>query len=245
MLIEASEPVAYVTTRPDPLTVLVDLRNVSAAGASNRIATAPVGPIAAVTFEDTRAADGAPVARVRVLLAAPAQHKVHSERNLIQVDVLPDDAAPAAVKLAGLPSAASPTIKLGSAPKTAGAAATRLEAVRTNAGPRGVEVTLAANGALVVSASELTRVAPHRLVIDFTGVVSAVPSVVPVAKGAVERVRVSNYSQKPQVTRVVVDLARPVAYTLQPSGSELKIAFAEGAAASSPAANHPWPPRPC
>ena len=79
--------------------------------------------------------------------------------------------------------------------------------------------------------------APHRLVIDFTGVVSAVPSVVPVAKGAVERVRVSNYSQKPQVTRVVVDLARPVAYTLQPSGSELKIAFAEGAAAASPAAN--------
>ena len=95
VLIEASEPVAYVTTRPDPLTVLVDLRNVSTAGASNRIATSPVGPIAAVTFEDARAADGAPVARVRVLLAAPAQHKVHSERNLIQVDVLPDDDAPA------------------------------------------------------------------------------------------------------------------------------------------------------
>jgi type IV pilus assembly protein PilQ len=237
VLIEASEPVAYVTTRPDPLTVLVDLRNVSTAGASNRIAAAPVGPIAAVTFEDTRAADGAPVARVRVLLAAPAQHKVHSERNLIQVDVLPDEPAPAAVKLAGSPASTSPTIKLGSAPRAAGGAATRLEAVRTNAGPRGVEVTLAANGALVVSSSELTRVAPHRLVIDFTGVVPAVPSVVPVAKGAVERVRVTNYSQKPQVTRVVVDLARPVAYTLQPSGSELKIAFAEGAVPASPAAN--------
>ena len=31
VLIEASEPVAYLTSRPDPLTVFVDLRNVSAA----------------------------------------------------------------------------------------------------------------------------------------------------------------------------------------------------------------------
>jgi type IV pilus assembly protein PilQ len=236
VLIEASEPVAYVTTRPDPLTVLVDLRNVSTAGASNRIATSPVGPIAAVTFEDARAADGAAVARVKILLAAPAKHQVHSERNMIQVDVLPDADAPAAVKLAGSAATTSPTIKLGAtAPKTAGTAATRLEAVRTNAGARGVEVTLAGNGALVASAAEFTRVAPHKLVLDFAGVSPAVPSVVPVEKGAVERVRVASYSQKPQVTRVVIDLARLVSYTLQPSGNELKIAFAEGAAPSSPA----------
>ena len=33
VLIEASEPVAYVATRPDPLTLLVDLRHVTASGA--------------------------------------------------------------------------------------------------------------------------------------------------------------------------------------------------------------------
>ncbi len=236
VLIEASEPVAYVTTRPDPLTVLVDLRNVTTVGAANRIATSPVGPIAAVTFEDARAADGAAVARVRVLLAAPAQHEVHSERNLIQVDVLPDEDAPATVKLAGAPPAASPTIKMGAATaKPAAAAATRLEAVRTNAGPRGVEVTLAGNGTLAATSQEFTKVAPHRLVLDFAGVSPAVPPVVPVAKGAVERVRIASYSQKPQVTRVVIDLARPVPYTIQPSGHELKVAFGEGAAASAPA----------
>jgi type IV pilus assembly protein PilQ len=237
VIIEASEPVAYVTTRPDPLTILVDLRNVSTSGASNRIATAPVGPIAAVTFEDARASDGAAVARVRVLLASPAQHQVHSERNLIQVDVLPDDDAPAAVKLAGSSAPSSPTIKLGaSGRRPAGAAATRIEAVRTNAGARGVEVTLSANGALVASSAELTRVAPHKLILDFTGVAPAVPAVVPVAKGAVERVRVATYSQKPLVTRVVFDLARSVSYTLQPSGSELKICFADGAPSSPPLA---------
>jgi type IV pilus assembly protein PilQ len=236
IFIEASEPVAYVTARPDPLTVLVDLRNVSTAGASNRIATSPVGPIAAVTFEDARAADGAAVARVKILLAAPAQHQVHSDRNVIQVDVVPDADAPAAVKLAGSAAPASPTIKLGaSAPKTSGVAATRIEAVRTNAGPRGVEITLAGNGALVASSTELTRVAPHKLILDFAGVMPAVPAVVPVSKGAVDRVRVATLSQKPPVTRVVVDLARPVSYTVQPSGSELKIAFGEGTSASAPA----------
>jgi type IV pilus assembly protein PilQ len=238
VLIEASEPVAYITTRPDPLTVLVDLRNVSTAGASNRIATSPVGPVAAVTFEDARAADGAAVARVRVLLAAPAQHQVHSERNLIQVDVLQDEDAPSAVKLAGSSAPASPTIKMGaSAPKPSPNAATRLEAVRTNAGPRGIEVTLAGNGALVATASEMTRSAPHKLVLDFAGVSPAVPPTVQVGKGAVERVRVASFSVKPQVTRVVFDLARPVSYTLQPSGSELKVAFNDGAAAAPPSAS--------
>jgi type IV pilus assembly protein PilQ len=242
VLIEASEPVAYVTTRPDPLTVLVDLRNASAAGAANRLATSPVGPIAAVTFEDTRAADGTAVARVKVLLAAPAQHTVHSERNLIQVDVLTDETTPTSITLAGASPAPSSTIKLGaSAPKAAGVAATRLEAVRTNAGSRGVEVTLAGNGALVAGASEMTKVAPHRLVLDFAGVTPAVPPVVAVGKGPVERVRVASYSQKPPVTRVVVDLARSVRYTVQPSGNELKIAFSEADAAAPPAAN-PLPP---
>jgi hypothetical protein len=36
VLIEASEPVAYLTSQPDPLTVLVDLRNVSAATIAGR-----------------------------------------------------------------------------------------------------------------------------------------------------------------------------------------------------------------
>ncbi len=134
VLIEASEPVAYVTARPDPLTVLVDLRNVATAGVSNRVTASPVGPVAAVTVEDARASDGAPVARVRVLLAAPAQHQVHSDRNVIQVDVVPDDDAAVPVRLVR-------------------DATTRLEAVRTHVGARVVEVTLAGTGSLVASST--------------------------------------------------------------------------------------------
>jgi type IV pilus assembly protein PilQ len=234
VLIEASEPVAYVTTRPDPLTVLVDLRNVTAAGVANRMTASPVGPVVAVTTEDAKGADGASVARVRVLLAAPAQHRVHSDRNVIQVDVEPDDDASATVRLVGSSPAARST---PAAAKPSGLAATRLEAVRTNAGARGVEVTLVGNGALVATTTELTPSAPYRLVLDFTGVTPAVPAVLPVARGAIERVRVASYTAKPQVTRVVFDLARVVPYTLLPAGNELKVTFVDGAdpAPSTPA----------
>jgi len=234
VLIEASEPVAYVTTRPDPLTVLVDLRNVTAAGVVNRVSGSPVGPIAAVTTEEARATDGALVARVRVLLAAPAQHEVRSDRNVIQVDVVPDDDSPGTVRLVG----SSPAAKAAPAEaRPVAGAATRLEAVRTSAGARGIEVTLAGNGTLVANTIELTPSAPHKLILDFAGVTPAVPAMMPVAMGAIERVRVASYSVKPQVTRVVFDLVRLVPYTVLPSGNELKVTFAEGAdSASMPAA---------
>jgi len=236
VLIEASEPVAYVTARPDPLTVIVDLRNVTTAGVSNRVTTSPVGPVAAVTFEDARASDGAAVARIRVLLAGPAQHQVHSDRNVIQVDVVPDDDAPAAVRLVGAPTT---VLKSAATPvKSGGGGATRLEAVRTNAGARGIEVTLAGNGSLVATSTQLTSTAPYRLTLEFAGVTPAVPAEVPVGKGSVERVRVTSSSAKPQVTRVVFDLARPVPHAVLSAGNDLKVTFAEGTAPSdvSPAA---------
>src|SRR5689334_22893860 len=68
VLIEASEPVAYLTSQPDPLTVLVDLRNVSAADVSGRPIADMLAPVAGVAVEHATAPDGAPVARVRVNL---------------------------------------------------------------------------------------------------------------------------------------------------------------------------------
>jgi type IV pilus assembly protein PilQ len=229
VVLEASEPVAYVTSRPDPLTVLVDLRNATTAGVSNRVATSPAGPVAAVTVEDAVGSDGSAVARIRVLLAAPAQHTVHSDRNVIQVDVVPDDDASPSVRLSASPAAAAPS---ASPTRSAAAPATRLEAVRTNAGSRSVDVTLAGNGTLVASATLMTQAAPHRLVLDFAGVTPAVPTMIPVAQGAIERVRVSEFSVKPQVTRVVFDLARPVPYAVNAVGNELHVTFTEAPASA-------------
>src|SRR5262245_2618365 len=75
VVIEASEPVAYVTSQPDPLTVLVDLRNVRAEGVQP---AAPQGlsPLGGVKVEHSTAADGTPLARVRVRLDRAAAHRV-------------------------------------------------------------------------------------------------------------------------------------------------------------------------
>ncbi len=99
VLIEASEPVAYVTSQPDPLTVLVDLRNVR--GGQMGGVLGPLPPVANVDVEEAVAGDGAPVARVRVSLAHAATHRVRSSRNMIFVEVdraaVPHDALSASL----------------------------------------------------------------------------------------------------------------------------------------------------
>ena len=87
VLIEASEPVAYLTSQPDPLTVLVDLRNVNVAGLDGKPRrSARAGN--AVGVERAIAPDGAPVARVRLRLDRAARHRVRSSRNTILVELI-------------------------------------------------------------------------------------------------------------------------------------------------------------
>src|SRR5687767_6501869 len=88
VLIESTEPVAYAVSRPDPLTVLVDLRNVSVADAATEISRK--GPIAGVTVEQATAIDGKDLARVRVTLASPSAYKVRSSRNVIRLELEPE-----------------------------------------------------------------------------------------------------------------------------------------------------------
>jgi type IV pilus assembly protein PilQ len=86
IVIEASEPVAYITSRPDPLTVVVDLRNVKP-GVMPAGVLGPLPPVTDVVVEEAVAGDGAAVARVRVRLARAAVHRVRSSRNMIYVEV--------------------------------------------------------------------------------------------------------------------------------------------------------------
>ena len=226
--IETSEPVAYVATRPDPLTVMVELRNVTSTGVRNRLAGVAVGAVAAATIEDARAADGATVARVRLLLASPARHAVRSERALIHVNVEPEAGE---ANAPSTPPAAAASADVAATREVIGGPATTLESVRASAAAGGVELTLTGNGPLSATTAELTKAKPYRLVLDFPGITSQAPAVVPVGQGVVQRVRVGAHSLKPLVTRVVVDLSADAHYTLQPSGNDLKIAIVDAAQA--------------
>jgi type IV pilus assembly protein PilQ len=97
VLIEATEPVAYSVSRPDARTVLVELRNVSVAGAANRVRATSASLIAGVSLEDGTALDGSGVGRVHLALTSPAAHRVRSTRNTIRVEL--DRAMPPAASV--------------------------------------------------------------------------------------------------------------------------------------------------
>ena len=83
LVIEASDPVPYVATRPDPLTLYIDFRNVAADGLASFIAGAK-GPIAGVSVEPGDVAGGSP--RIRVNLSQPVAHRVRADRNSVVID---------------------------------------------------------------------------------------------------------------------------------------------------------------
>ena len=218
--IEASDPVAYVTSQPDPLTVLIDLRNVRAAGVSNGV-TANLGSVAAVSVEDTLTADGAPLARVQVKLAHPTPHNVRSTRNLIlvEVDRQTGVASDVSTRTKALGTATAARQQLNAAPidpDTPLPLATDLSTVQTSLEVHGTVVTLSGNGQLIARDVQETPNSPPRLVIDFPNVSSSAPGVTEVHQGPVERVRVAVNSQNPLVTRVVMDLNRRASYWVQP-----------------------------
>ncbi len=85
LLIEASEPIAYTATRPDPLTLLLDFRNVGAGDVANSVAADVKSPIERVSVEAVESL-GSPASRVRIALTQPVAHHVRSERNTIVID---------------------------------------------------------------------------------------------------------------------------------------------------------------
>ena len=85
LTIEATEPVPYVSTRPDPLTVVLDFRNVGTDGLANSIKPDAKSPITSVEVEPTEML-GARVTRVRIGLMQPVDYHVRSERSSVVVD---------------------------------------------------------------------------------------------------------------------------------------------------------------
>ena len=244
VLIEASEPVAYLTSQPDPLTVLVDLRNVALGAMARESISNLLEPIGSVHVESAHAPDGAPVARVRVGLDRVTRHRIRSSRNTILVEV--DRGGAGNTNRGGAvasrigPRAPSMPAGPGAAVARAGEAAarqsspetpkmtpaTQLRSVRIGKIDSGYAVTLSGNGPLLAANVDATEDVPHRVFLDFAGVAAgSAPAVTQVNNDDIERVRVAVNSRQPLVTRVVIDLARKIPYTVETVGEELRILF--------------------
>jgi type IV pilus secretin PilQ/predicted competence protein len=102
VVIDASEPVAYTVARPDPLTIVVDLRGTQVGDAASRVH--PDGAVSAVRVEQITSADGLAVARVRLSLARQADYTVRSARSSIRVDLMPPGGSGGALPTAKPPA---------------------------------------------------------------------------------------------------------------------------------------------
>jgi hypothetical protein len=117
------------------------------------------------------------------------------------------------------------------------AAAVRITQVMVKVFGEMVQVAVIGTGPLTYRTTQLAS--PPRLVIDLPGAVvdAAVPPVLDVDKGAVERVRVGQFQDRPPVARVAVDLAAPLSFRLATASPNVLVAqFSQSVAARAPAA---------
>jgi type IV pilus assembly protein PilQ len=248
VVIEATDPVAYVVSRPDALTLVVDLRDASVGDATARVQ--PLGVVSGIQLEQATAADGLPVARVRIALGRAAEYSVRSSRNTIRLELT--SASNPASTTSALPAPAAIVARRESpapAPAPASSAvvergATAIEKVRATRKGTGSVVTIAGNGKLTPTGVTESRDLPRRLILDFPNVSTRAAAQTPGDGEIVRGVRVAVNSQSPLVTRVVMEIADGVTYALQRSGAgsrELSVVFeapkATGTALRSPSSH--------
>ena len=223
VVIETTEPVAYVAAQPDPLTLLIDLRNVAPGEVRPGVAS---GAVASVLVEPGTGDDGAAIARVRMLLSKPATPSIRSRLNAVIVEF---DGAPAADRpVAGDPPAgASRSVSALPGAAESGSALTTIE---TTTGPGFTRVAFSGTGAFRPGTIEPARDMPPRLVVDFPELRSTLPAVTLVGKGPVERIRVAVNRVSPLVTRAVIDLKYPAAHRVEQAEHGVVIVFDEPAA---------------
>ena len=203
VLITATAPASYTTRQPDPLTVLVTLRDVAAGDVASRLRPAPGALVAAVEVVDGVDHGGNPVAHVRIGLREPTTYEVRSRQLTIQIRF----ARPA-------PSAPAPVDGAAAASLVArGRPATALLSVEPTIEPHAVSVTLRGNGVLSPAQIHEAEHLPPRLIIDFAHLAVEADSLSPVEIDPVKQVRVAANSD--ELTRVVFDLVRPAVYHIE------------------------------
>jgi len=218
--IEASDPVPYVASQPDPKTFVIELRDVVAAAITHPVQTDPRNPFAAVAVENAVAADGARVARVQLTLSAAVRPRVRSSRNVIfvEADRLDSD-TPSAGTVAGIgPS-------------------TTIKDILVQPREGGTAVTLRATGPIVPADVFVPKDGPRRLVMNLANVSSAVTSPVIAGKEPVQRVRVGLSPSSPLITEVSMELSRAAAHRIETSAdkNELTVVFESPLAPAAPA----------
>jgi type IV pilus secretin PilQ/predicted competence protein len=212
--IEASAPVPYVATQPDPRSFVVEMRDIVATGFADGFSADPRSPIADVQVESTHAEDGSNVARIRLSLSQPMRPRVRSARNVIYVEAeTPENAETVAATRVNGPSSVIKDL---------------------NVSRRGTAtaVALLGSGPITPLRIETAKDNPRRLVLSFANVSTALANTTNIGQGPVDRVSIGLDPKTPLVTQVVMELSRTAPYRIERAddGQSLTVVFDDSAA---------------
>jgi len=229
IVLSANAPLLYTAYEPRPDLLVVDLPGVGlsdqfqplkAAGAL--VSSARVEPVSEMGKQLTR-------------LTIAHREGVHYDIRTVGQGLAVSFDVPREV-VAEPPETPSPSAapepageQLGPAPTDRAELAHVLEEVRVI--PTESSVTVALRGDGLFLPKDFVLENPPRVVIDLPGVRNEVRRrVVPVSGGLVSRVRISQFQSAPDlVTRVVLDLSRPLPHELRPDGEHLAVVVGETA----------------
>jgi len=227
IVVEGAGPILQYTSfqLSEPLRLVVDISDANAGEFQSSISVNK-GPVLEITPSQM---DN--IVRLEITLARMVDTKVYQADGKLMIElgkpVEEAKAAPVPEPAVPVPTAPQPEpvkeekAAPAEAPPTEAGTATVVTAVQATAGKDGVRVVITADGTMKPSTF---MVEGKKLVVDVPGTKSMVrPSVIPVRKGGLDKVRVGQHPAPDQKVRVVLDLTKAMDYTATPEGNTVTI----------------------
>ncbi len=244
VVLSSSAPLLYTSYEPRPDLLIVDLRDATVAAGFQTPST-PGGLVESIKFEELDEL-GRRITRLSIAHQPDSKPDVRSVGQGLAIAFsgppatasVEESPAPAAtpaeapavavVSSAPLTESPAPAAVASVPPAARGEMAHALESVTAEVKNGRASISLLGDGWF--SPKDFVLANPPRLVIDLPGVKNEVRQrAIAVQGDVVSRVRVSQFQTSPEmITRVVIDLARPVAYAIAPDGERLAVLVGEG-----------------
>jgi type IV pilus assembly protein PilQ len=228
VVIEGTDAIQQYTSfqLTEPLRLVVDITDADIGQFRDKI-TVNMGPVIDITPSQVDT-----IARLEFALSQPVDTKVYQSMGKLVVEIAKPvevptttveaapapgpESAPEAAKEGAAPAPSEPTPEAGPPAKV-------VKAIKATGTKDGAKVVIFADGTMKPNTFMIEG---KRLVVDIPAAKSRVrPSVIPVRKGGLDKVRVGQHTTPEQKVRVVFDLTKPMEYTVTPENNTLVVAM--------------------
>jgi type IV pilus secretin PilQ/predicted competence protein len=215
--VEGTGPILQYTSfqLTEPLRLVVDIADAEVGNFKNKI------EMKSGAITDITPAQKDNIARLEIGLSQAVDTKVYQADGKLMIEVVKpvEEAKPAAETAVPAQPQEAPIPEQVEATEVY-PAATVVSSVKATAGKKGARVVITGDGALM---AKILKLGGNRIAINIPGTRSKVRhKLIPVRKGGLLRVRVGQHTDK---VSVVLDLSKPMDYTVTPEGKSLVIAL--------------------